>query len=216
MQEIKSKIGDVSVADRRAQILDAAERSFCRSGFHRATMQDVAAEAGMSPGNLYRYFPSKDALVAGLCERDRLGLSQEFTALGAAGGDFLAAFHALGKKHFEDTNAGKARLCLEIWSEATRNPAIAALQADFDRTLEEQLAAAFERAKAAGRVNPAVHARAVASIVGKLGDGLFVRRAVAADFDPDREVGEVFAVIEALLEGTIVFPAAADGQERQQ
>ena len=216
MQEIKSKIGDVSVADRRVQILDAAERSFCRSGFHRATMQDVAAEAGMSPGNLYRYFPSKDALVAGLCERDRLGLSQEFTALGAAGGDFLAAFHALGKKHFEDTNAGKARLCLEIWAEATRNPAIAALQADFDRTLEEQLAAAFERAKAAGRVNPAVNARAVASIVGKLGDGLFVRRAVAADFDPDREVGEVFAVIEALLEGTIVFPAAADGQEQQQ
>ena len=216
MQEIKSKIGDVSVADRRVQILDAAERSFCRSGFHRATMQDVAAEAGMSPGNLYRYFPSKDALVAGLCERDRLGLSQEFTALGAAGGDFLAAFHALGKKHFEEANAGKARLCLEIWAEATRNPAIAALQADFDRTLEEQLAAAFERAKAAGRVNPAVNARAVASIVGKLGDGLFVRRAVAADFDPDREVGEVFAVIEALLEGTIVFPAAADGQERQQ
>ena len=216
MQEIKSKIGDVSVADRRAQILDAAERSFCRSGFHRATMQDVAAEAGMSPGNLYRYFPSKDALVAGLCERDRLGLSQEFTALGAAGGDFLAAFHALGKKHFEDTNAGKARLCLEIWAEATRNPAIAALQADFDRTLEEQLAAAFERAKAAGRVNPAVNARAVASIVGKLGDGLFVRRAVAADFDPDREVGEVFAVIEALLEGTIAIPAAAAGQERPQ
>ena len=217
MQEIKSKIGDVSVADRRAQILDAAERSFCRSGFHRATMQDVAAEAGMSPGNLYRYFPSKDALVAGLCERDRLGLSQEFTALGAAGGDFLAAFRALGKKHFEDANAGKARLCLEIWAEATRNPAIAALQADFDRTLEEQLAAAF-RARQGGRARsiPRSTRRAVASIVGKLGDGLFVRRAVAADFDPDREVGEVFAVIEALLEGTIAFPAAADGQERQQ
>ena len=57
--------------DRRTHILDAAERSFVRAGFHRTTMQDVAAEAGMSPGNLYRYFPSKDALVAGLCERDR-------------------------------------------------------------------------------------------------------------------------------------------------
>src|SRR6476660_7085997 len=192
MNEIKPKLGDASVADRRAQILDAAERSFCRSGFHRATMQDVAAEAAMSPGNLYRYFPSKDALVAGLCERDRLNLSQEFTALGAPGGDFLAAFRALGKKHFEEANAAKAKLCLEIWAETTRNPAIAALQADFDRTLEEQLAAAFERAKQAGRVNPAVNARAVASIVSKLGDGLFVRRAVAADFDPDREVGEVF------------------------
>ena len=55
----------------------------------------------------------------------------------------------------------------------------------------------------------------MASIVSKLGDGLFVRRAVAADFDPDREFGEVFALIEALLEGTIVIPAAA-GQEPEQ
>jgi hypothetical protein len=53
-----------------------------------------------------------------------------------------------------------------------------------------------------------VNARAVASIVSKLGDGLFVRRAVAADFDSDREVAEVFAVIAALLQGTIAFPAA--------
>ena len=29
------------------------------------TIQDVAREAGMSPGNLYRYFASKDAIVAG-------------------------------------------------------------------------------------------------------------------------------------------------------
>jgi TetR/AcrR family transcriptional regulator, repressor for uid operon len=46
--------------DRRTRILDAAETCFVRSGFHRTTMQDVAAEAGMSAGNLYRYFPSKE------------------------------------------------------------------------------------------------------------------------------------------------------------
>ena len=179
-------------------------------------MQDVAAEAGMSPGNLYRYFPSKDALVAGLCERDRARPEPGIHRAAATPAAISSLPSVpLASSTSKTANAGKARLCLEIWAEATRNPAIAALQADFDRTLEEQLAAAFERAKAAGRVNPAVNARAVASIVGKLGDGLFVRRAVAADFDPDREVGEVFAVIEALLEGTIVFPAAADGQERQ-
>jgi hypothetical protein len=49
-----------------------------------------------------------------------------------------------------------------------------------------------------------------------LGDGLFVRRAVAADFDPDREIAEVFAVIEALLEGTVMVPTAPAGQERKQ
>ena len=55
---------DEAQAERRARILDAAERCFVRSGFHRTTMQDVAAEAKMSPGNLYRYFPSKGELFA--------------------------------------------------------------------------------------------------------------------------------------------------------
>ena len=43
--------------DRRAHILAAAERAFVRYGFHAATMKHVADEAGMSAGNLYRYFP---------------------------------------------------------------------------------------------------------------------------------------------------------------
>jgi AcrR family transcriptional regulator len=58
-------------SDRRNEILEAAQRCFVRSGFHHASMQDICAEAGMSPGNLYRYFPSKEALIAGIAERDR-------------------------------------------------------------------------------------------------------------------------------------------------
>ncbi len=191
-------------SDRRRLILDAAERSFTRAGFHRTTMQDVAAEAGMSPGNLYRYFPSKDALVAGLCERDRASLTQEFQDIREAP-DFLGAFKELGRRHFEDAGRDKAKLCLEIWAEATRNPAIAALQTEFDLGFAEQMAATFEAAKQAGAIHPEVDARFVASIISKLADGLFVRRAVASDFDPEREIAEAFAVIGALLQGTVKF-----------
>jgi AcrR family transcriptional regulator len=199
-------LAEESTFERRRLILDAAERSFTRAGFHRTTMQDVAAEAGMSPGNLYRYFPSKDALVAGLCERDRVGLATEFAEMRESGGDFLEAFRELGRRHFEDAACGKAKLCLEIWAEATRNPAIAALQTDFDRGFEEQLVKAFEAAKEAGAISPDIDMRAVASIIGKLGDGLFVRRAVASDFNPEREIAEVFAVVAALLRGAVEFP----------
>jgi AcrR family transcriptional regulator len=207
--------GDEPEIDRRTHILDAAERSFVRAGFHRATMQDVAAEAGMSPGNLYRYFPSKDALVAGLCERDRAGLASEFAGVRESGADFLTAFRELGRRHFTDDMCGKSQLCLEIWAEATRNPKIAALQTDFDNGLNEQFIAAFEAAKEAGAVDRSIDTRFVASIISKLADGLFVRRATATDFDPEREVAEVFAVIGALLTGAVKPPELASSNEAQ-
>ena len=53
-------------SDRRDEILGAAQRCFVRSGFHQTSMQEICAEAGMSPGNLYRYFPSKESLIAAI------------------------------------------------------------------------------------------------------------------------------------------------------
>ena len=75
-------------SDRRAEILAAAQRCFVRSGFHGASMQDICAEAGMSPGNLYRYFPSKEALIAGIAERDRAEVAQEFASADLSHGLF--------------------------------------------------------------------------------------------------------------------------------
>ena len=64
--------------DRRDEILEAAQRCFVRSGFHQTSMQEICAEAGMSAGNLYRYFPSKEAIIAGIAERDRAEVAQDF------------------------------------------------------------------------------------------------------------------------------------------
>ena len=64
-----------SRAERRDQqtqrILEAAKACFVRSGFQGASMQQICAECGMSPGALYRYFPSKEAIVEAICEADR-------------------------------------------------------------------------------------------------------------------------------------------------
>ena len=121
-----------SGADRRSRILDAAEHCFVRAGFHRTTMQDVAPEAGMSPGNLYRYFRSKDA-HGRRSRRARPGPGRERLQRARRGEDFIDSFAALGRKHFEDKPREKAILCLEIWAEATRNPAFAAMTEEFDR-----------------------------------------------------------------------------------
>jgi AcrR family transcriptional regulator len=51
-----------------ARILDAAERCMGRYGL-RVSMRDVAAEAGMSRGSVYRYFADREALVSAVIER---------------------------------------------------------------------------------------------------------------------------------------------------
>jgi AcrR family transcriptional regulator len=54
---------------RRQQILDAAATCFSRRGFHPTTMQDICKEADLSPGAVYRYFPSKESIIQAMCER---------------------------------------------------------------------------------------------------------------------------------------------------
>ncbi len=49
---------------KRSRILDAARAVLLRKGMAGATMRDIAAEAGYTPGALYAYYPSKDALLA--------------------------------------------------------------------------------------------------------------------------------------------------------
>lgn len=201
------------LSDRHARILDAAEHCFVRTGFHRTTMQHVALEAGMSAGNLYRYFPSKDAIVAGLTERDRREVAESFAALPTSGADFMAAFCELGRRHFEDEPREKAVLCLEILSEATRNPDIAKLSAEFASEMVERLAALLEAARTAGTITPALDSHTIATLICTMADGMFVRRAVLASFDPSREVAAVMHVIGALVCGQV--PALPPSSEEE-
>lgn len=62
------RVSDEHLAARRQQILEAAWRCFARQGFHETSMQDVFAEAGLSAGAVYRYFPSKADLVRATAE----------------------------------------------------------------------------------------------------------------------------------------------------
>lgn len=54
---------------RRQQIIVAAKRVFSEKGFNKATMEDIAQEAELSPGTLYLYFKNKEDLYASLSLR---------------------------------------------------------------------------------------------------------------------------------------------------
>src|SRR6266567_3881925 len=56
------------VEDRREQIIDAAMQAFSQKGYARATNKDIAREAGITPGLIYHYFESKEALLQAIVE----------------------------------------------------------------------------------------------------------------------------------------------------
>jgi TetR/AcrR family transcriptional regulator, cholesterol catabolism regulator len=56
------------VQDRRDQLIDAAMRVYSQKGFTRATNKDIAREAGITPGLIYYYFESKEALLKAIIE----------------------------------------------------------------------------------------------------------------------------------------------------
>jgi AcrR family transcriptional regulator len=55
--------------DTRARIMETAEALFRRLGFAKTAVADIAGELGMSPANVYRFFPSKSAIVEAICQR---------------------------------------------------------------------------------------------------------------------------------------------------
>ena len=52
--------------EKRQEILGAAKRTFLRSGLRGASIAAICSEAGISPGHLYHYFDSKEAVFAAL------------------------------------------------------------------------------------------------------------------------------------------------------
>ena len=53
--------------DTKARIVEVAEALFRRLGYAKTTVADISAELGMSPANVYRFFPSKNAIVEAIC-----------------------------------------------------------------------------------------------------------------------------------------------------
>jgi AcrR family transcriptional regulator len=53
----------------RTNIMDVAEEHFRRIGYAKTAVADIASALGMSPANVYRFFPSKSAINEAICLR---------------------------------------------------------------------------------------------------------------------------------------------------
>ncbi|MDQ1118203.1 MULTISPECIES: TetR/AcrR family transcriptional regulator [Pseudoxanthomonas] len=123
----------------RERILDAAQRCFIARGFHAASVSDIATEAGISQGLMYRYFDNKRAMILALIER-QLRSDQEgmrATPLSANIVEELLEIHRLWTRGESiaggDASIASVALYVEITAEAQRDPVVAQVLQRHDR-----------------------------------------------------------------------------------
>ena len=139
---------------RSEHILDAAERCFARAGFHRTSIHDICKEAGISPGALYVYFDSKEALIAGISERDRAEFAERLATL--ADGPRLSwkrCARSASSIFSKSRPTCTACASTSAWS-STRNPRVGEIHQRFDRFIVESFEKLFQKLKDEGRIAP--------------------------------------------------------------
>jgi AcrR family transcriptional regulator len=121
------KVSQSYLNDRRSQILDAATTCFALQGFHRATIQDIVRESGLSPGAIYNYFASKEEIIEAIAderqtkERAMIGEAQKIS-------DLRKSIRRIRDGFFtpleDPKERRRRRVGIQLWAEAQRNPKI--------------------------------------------------------------------------------------------
>ncbi len=177
---------------RREHILRAARRCFLRDGFHATSMQDLFAEAGLSSGAVYRYFASKDDLIAAIAEENMqdvvamihtLATQQPGRSVGAMMADVLEIVRG---RHNRD---GLGGLALLMWAEALRNPSLAARFTGLLTRMRTDLAEVVREHQRTGDLPPEAAPDGVATVLMSIVPGYLLQLATlgpaAVDGAPD-------------------------------
>jgi TetR/AcrR family transcriptional regulator, repressor for uid operon len=200
-------------SDRRDDILEAAGRCFVRSGFHQTSMQEICAEAGMSAGNLYRYFPSKEAIISGIAERDRAELAQDFARADLSQGLF-AVIEGMMRHHFSIRPVEEVLLCTEVMAEARRNPEIARISRAFDTDVRRWLLDMFRAAAEQGDIPKDADFEPAVDMLMLIADGMWWRRALDPNFKADTMIPVFMDLARHLLRSRSQDARAAEGSSR--
>lgn len=195
------KVTSAHLEARRQQIVDAAWACFARKGYHQTTMQDICQESGLSPGAIYRYFVSKEAILKAVYDRHREWTRDVLETARSEAQEPLDTLEVIGEtmwlSFFNDpTFETMTRVEIEHWPEVLRDKELLENRRKdltFWRTLVTQL---LSEAQKVGQLKANVDPASLASLFICAHEGLRHFRLVDPDsFQPER----LFELIRALV-----------------
>jgi AcrR family transcriptional regulator len=167
----------------RERIVLAAARVFAEKGLHRATVQDVVRESGLSVGAIYSYFSGKDELFLATCDfTSERGLSElgARIAAGATTAERLAIAIGLYVDAIDGSDSAPGMTSLvPAWAEVDTSPAARAVLA---RRRDQLITAGrllVEEGIARGELPAWLDSEAMAGAYTALLDGLLLQRVEA-------------------------------------
>jgi AcrR family transcriptional regulator len=186
---------------RRQQILDAAATCFSRRGFHPTTMQDICHEADLSPGAVYRYFPSKESIIQAMCDRGQTQNAEAIQEALGAGGTLDTLRHLITKYFVELDSVHSQAECalnLELIVEAPRNEHIREWLTRNLNDARARFVTLVRHAQDKGEIDPALDSESVAQVMVAVYHGFITQKLV----NPDMDVVSYANVLWALFGGT--------------
>ena len=196
------KVSEAHLEARKEQIVNAAFLCFARKGFHPTTMQDICAEAGLSPGAVYRYFAGKEDIIQSACDEAQATQNVGLIEDALAAPDTRSMFHGLAQAffaRFDDEDADiYNRATLQLWAEMAVDDRV---RESFSRNytaVRTGLVEVVREAQRRGDLSAELDADAVASAMFALYEGFRLLKAV----DPAIDTANYVRVAEALLNGT--------------
>jgi AcrR family transcriptional regulator len=195
-----TRVTQAHVDARTHDILSAARAVFAEKGVEGATMSDIARHAGISAGAIYRYFASKEDLLAAVFENGLEANRELFATAAARVESPMDALFMVGK-HVLEVSCGHAGACLTLELElaARRSPGLATRMRELRLTVQGLIEDAVRRAQAAGEVDPSLDPKALALTLAAVVAGI-QKISVELGETPDIEGG--LNALRALIDAT--------------
>jgi AcrR family transcriptional regulator len=198
-----------SRANTRERLLTAARSVFARNGFHGASVEEVAAEAGFSTGALYSNFEGKEDLFLVLMEREIEERAEEIVR--AVREQASVAGRATGGARqwmaMIEREPDALLLFMEFWAYGARDPEMRPKVAARFAQMRQVLTGLIADAVRDFDLELAIPAEQLAVAIDALADGIARQKLADPEAVPDELMGNVLS----LLLSAVTRPASGTG-----
>jgi AcrR family transcriptional regulator len=178
----------------RADLIASARQVFLRRGFHQASLEEIAAEAGWSKGAVFSNFAGKDDLFLAVLEDRNRQRQADHAAQMRASGTLVGGLRAACREMIDAMvrDPGWTPLLIEFWTHAARHEDLRARASAAHEELLDGYALLMSEIAAHDGLEFVVPAKEVARSAASLARGLAVERLLDPSAVPDARFQELF------------------------